>query len=233
MLQIIRLSGSCLNPRICSRPARKRKYGYYVLFANADVEVRCTTQRATGILSLFHHSTQKDADLAGNTARTSDIGVDEFDLWSPRRRPLGHNLALWLSTSIAPFSSRQVTNGVYRPTSTVNAWVADPADTNPAISLEWENSKTINHVVLDFDPDWDHTMESVMRWHPDRAMPFTVCDFQIENENGDILKKITGNYLARVEVNFPDAVTTRRLTLRVLSMNGSTPAAIFGVGVFG
>jgi hypothetical protein len=216
----------------CGDVLQEAQYGYYVLFANADAEVRCTTQRVTGILSLFHHSTQKDADLAGNTARTSDIGVDEFDLWSPRRRPLGHNLALGLSTSIAPFSVRQVTNGVYRPTSTVNAWVADPSDTNPAISLEWENPKTINQVVLDFDPDWDHTMESVMRWHPDRAMPFTVCDLQIENENGDILKKISGNYLARVEVNFPDAVTTRRLTLRVLSMNGSTPAAIFGVGVF-
>ncbi len=129
---------------------------------------------------------KREATKLATLHETADIGIDEFDLWSPRRRPEGHNFALRLSGPIAPFSVQQISNGIYRPTSTVNAWVALPTDPNPTVSLEWQEPKKISRVVIDFDPDWDHTMESVMRWHPDRAMPFTVRDFQLETEEGKV-----------------------------------------------
>jgi len=216
----------------CPTPLPEAQYGYFALLANEDVEVRCTTQRVTGILSLFNEYTQKDTDMWGNTKPTKEIGMDAFEMWCPRRRPDGHNLALRLSAPIAPFSARQITNGIYRPTSTANAWAADPADPNPAVSLEWQTPQKISRIVLDFDPDWDHTMESVLRWHPDRAMPFTVRDFQVETEEGKVLAKITDNYLARCEVNLKDSVSVRQLTFRILGVNGACPAVVFGVGVY-
>jgi hypothetical protein len=216
----------------CPTPLTEAQYGYYAFLANADVEIRCTEQRVTGILTLFNHNRQEGGDQAGNTAKTSEIGVDAFDLWSPRRRPEGHNFALRLSEPIAPFSAAQIGNGIYRPTSTANAWVALPTDPNPAISLEWQAPQTISRVVIDFDPDWDHTMESVMRWHPDRAMPFTVRDFQLETEEGKVLLEISGNYLARGEARLKKPVSVRRLTLRIRGVNGPCPAAVFGIGVY-
>jgi len=216
----------------CSSALKEAQYGYYVFLANADVEIRCTAQRVTGILTLFNHHAQGGVDQAGNTARTSDIGVDEFELWSPRRRPAGHNFALGLSAPIAPFSAQQIGNGIYRPTSTVNAWVADPTDLAPTLSMTWPTPQKITRVVIDLDPDWDHTMESVMLWHPDRAMPFTASDFQLETEAGAVLAKVTGNYLARCEVMLEKPVSLRCLVLRIQRMNGPCPAAVFGIGVY-
>lgn len=216
----------------CQTPLAVAQYGYYTFLGNEEVEVRCTTQRVTGILTVFFLYAQAESDMWGNTKKTCDIGIDAFELWSPRRRPDGHNFALRLSTPIAPYSAEQVGNGIYRPTSVTNAWVADPSDSNPAVSLEWSAPQMISRVVLDFDPDWDHTMESVIRWHPDRAMPFTVRDFQLESETGEIILKVTDNYLARYETKLPESTSVKRLTVRIFGMNGACPAAVFGIGVY-
>ncbi|HVU33209.1 MAG TPA: FAD-dependent oxidoreductase [Opitutaceae bacterium] len=216
----------------CAGALAEPQYGYYVLLANDQVEIRCTTVRATGILSLFYSHTQKDGDYGYGTS-LAGIEVDSFELWSPRRRPAGWNFALRLSTPIAPYAVAQITNGVYRPTSTVNAWVADPADQDPAVTLEWDAPQSVRKVVVDLDPDWDHPMESVIRWHEDRAMPFTVKNFQIEDGSGKILAAKTENYLARWEVTLPERIDTKRLLVRVTAMNGPCPPAIFGVSVYG
>jgi hypothetical protein len=201
------------------------------LLANQDVEVLCTTQRVTGVLTVFHHKTQTPGDYAGVLA--GDPGIDEFELWSPRRRPEGQNFAFRLSHPIAPYSPRQVLNGIGRPTTATNAWVADPADPSPAISLEWPTPQEITRVVLDFDPDWEHPMESVFKIHAERAIPFTVRDFQMETETGKVLLKVTGNYLARYEAKLSEPTFVNRLTIRITGMNGEGyPAAVFGIGVY-
>jgi len=216
----------------CPVPLQDARYGYYAFLANDDVEVFCTTHRVTGVLTVFNYGTQKETYHTATKLQASEIGVEPFELWSPHRRPDGQNFALRLSTSIAPYAAQQVCNGVYRPTSTVNAWVADPVDLNPALSLEWQAPQKISRLVIDFDPDWDHPMESVIRWHADRAMPFTVRDFQLETEEGRVLSKTTENYLARCEVKLKEPTSVRRLTLRILGMNGPCPAAVFGIGVY-
>ncbi len=91
----------------------------------------------------------------------------------------------------------------------------------------------MDSIVIDFDPDWDHPMESVIRWHHDRAMPTTVKDFELETEEGKSLARVTGNYLARREVKLPVSISTRGLRLRLSGVNGAYPAAVFGVAVFG
>jgi hypothetical protein len=69
-----------------AKPLPEAQYVYFALRANEDVEVLCSRQRVTGLLTLFHHFTQRDGDITGNHTRARDIGMDEFDLWSPRRR---------------------------------------------------------------------------------------------------------------------------------------------------
>jgi hypothetical protein len=216
----------------CPLPLQDARYGYFAILANEDVEVRCTTQRLTGCLTVFHYGTQKETYHTAKKLQASEIGIDPFELWSPHRRPEGQNFALRLSDPIAPYSARQVCNGIYRPTSAVNAWVADPGDTDPSLSLEWSAPQKISRVVLDFDPDWDHPMESVIRLHPERAVPFMVRDFQLETETGKVLLKVTGNYLARCEAKLPEPTSVSRLTLRILGMNGACPATVFGMGVY-
>jgi hypothetical protein len=209
----------------------KAQYVYFVVLANPDVEICCSAQRVSGLLSVFNHG-QQDGDMAGNVTQTSEIGVDAFDLWSPRRRPEGQNFAFQLSSAIHPFSAQQVVNGLYRSTSATNIWVAEPHDPAPALFLEWNDVQRLDQLVLDFDPDWDHPMESVMRWHHERAMPFTVRDFQVETEAGSVLMKVSDNYLPRYTVNLTSSVLVRRLTLHILAMNGSCPAAVFGISAY-
>jgi hypothetical protein len=216
----------------CPVSLEKAQYGYFVLLANEEVEIRCTTQRMTGVLTVFHHYTQDENDQAGNKMRPRDIGIDVFELWSPRRRPDGENFAFRLSEPLCAYRAGNVVNGVYRPTSGSNAWVAAPGDANPALTLEWPAALEIGRLVLDFDPDWDHPMESVMKIHPERAIPFTVRDFQLETGTGEVILKVTGNYLARYVAKLPARISTSRLILRILGMNGGSPAAVFGIGVY-
>ena len=75
-------------------------------------------------------------------------------------------------------------------------------------------------------------MESVMKIHPERAIPFTVRDFQLETGTGEVILKVTGNYLARYVAKLPARISTSRLILRILGMNGGSPAAVFGIGVY-
>ncbi len=219
-------------PISCPLALPEAQYGYFVFLANPEVEVRCTTRRVTGVLTVFHHDTQKDGDQAGNKAKTSEIGIDAFELWSPRRRPAGENFALRLSQPLSPGGAGQVLNGLYRPVSTVNAWLAAADDAAPALTLEWAEPRTVGRVVIDFDPDWDHPMESVIRYHPERAVPFTVRDFQLEGDTGEVLAVVADNYLARREVRLEKPVSLRRLTLRVLDTHGAYPVAVFGIGVY-
>ncbi len=215
----------------CSTPLAQAQYGYYILFANDDLEFRCTKQRVTGLLATYNHAQSRQLP-ATRKASTHDLGVENFELWSPVRRPEGQNFSFRLSAPVKSFGVAQITNGLYRPTKTANAWVAELTDPNPSVMLTWEAPQEISRVVLDFDPDWDHPMESVIRWHHERAMPFTVCDFQIETPDGEVLKKVEGNFQARCELRLPEPISTSGLTLRILSMNGACPAAVFGIGVY-
>ena len=217
-----------------SCPARlpEAQYGFYALLANEAVDVRGTTLRATGLLAVFHHNTQRESDMAGNKMRPSDLGVEEFELWSPRRRPEGQNLALRLTQPLKPYAAAQVVNGVYRPTSAANAWVADPEDSAPTLTVRWTKAKKITRIVLDFDPDWDHPMESVIKWHSEQAMPFTVRDFEIEVDGGKVVKKITGNFQARNDLRFVEPISASHVTVRILAMNGKCAPALFGVSVY-
>ena len=123
-----------------------------------------------------------------------------------------------------------ITSGPSRPTTAVNAWVADPADPKPELTLSWAGPVVIGRVIVEFDPDWDHGMESVLMTHPEEVVPFLVRDFDLLDDQKRILLEIRDHHSARFEHQFAEILQTSQLTLRIHATHGA-PAAVFRVRV--
>jgi hypothetical protein len=206
--------------------------GYYFvqLCEYPAISVRQSDQRLTGIIAVTSACNRQVA--TSNLQSPPDgIGIDTFEFWLPKRRPAGQNLALTIEPPLAGFSPNEVTRGPARPTTAPNAWVADPADATPELHLTWAQPVSISRLIIEFDPDWDHAMESVLMTHPEETVPFLVKDFDLLDEAGNILSEIRGNHSARFLHHFETSLRTTRLTLRIHSTHG-TPAAVFRVRVF-
>ena len=201
------------------------RYAFVCFFGGADIQLRCSEQRLTGILALSH---QVNLAVAKSAVQSPppDIGVDTFEFWQPQRRPAGHNLALRLDAPLAAFAARNVVNGLARPTHQPNAWVADFADPAPALTLRWPQPQTIARIELMFDPDYDHPMESVLMGHPERRMPFCVERYRLLDEAGNVLAACSDNHQARNVIVLERPVTTRALRLEVTAPAANVPAAV-------
>jgi len=208
----------------------KEKSGYvFVTFMkNADVQLHFSEQRITGILSVFNHINLAVSNY-GKQIVTEDIGVDEFEFWCPKRRPAGQNVAIKLGTPVQAFKASNISNGIDRPTDTVNAWVADFADKNPSLQLKWDTKQVIKKIDLFFDADYDHPMESVLMTHPETVMPFVVRNYTIKDELGTVIYSMQGNYQTINSIQFDTPVETNRLIVEVEHPSAETPAAVFAV----
>ena len=204
------------------------RYAFVCFFANEQISLRCSEQRVTGVLSLCHEANLSVAESAVQTP-PCDIGVDQFEFWQPHRRPGGHNLALRLATPLEVFRAGNVTNGIARPRSQPNAWVADFADAMPTLSLSWSEPQTIARIELTFDTDLDHPMESVLWGHPEREMPFCVRAYRIFDDTDRLLAEGSDNHQTRNVILLPNPAVTRRLRLEFEHPSTRVPAAVFEV----
>ena len=213
-----------------NRQIDRTGYHFVELCENPLVTVRLADQRITGIVSASN-AFNKAVAKSSVQSPPDGIGIDTFEFWLPKRRPAGKNLALTISPPLEGFAATNVTHGPARPTTAVNAWVADPADAKPELCLTWAKPVSIGRVVLEFDPDWDHPMESVLMTHPEETVPFLVKDFDLLDDKGNVLAEIRGNHSARFEHSFENKPATSKLSLRIFATHG-TPAAVFRVRVF-
>ena len=204
------------------------RYAFVCFLANPAVSLRCSERRVTGVLSLTH---QVNLAVAKSAVQQppADIGVDSFEFWQPQRRPGGHNLALRLDPPLAVFAPANVVNGIARPTRRPNAWVADPADPAPALTLRWSEPRTIARIELMFDPDHDHPLESVLMGHPERRMPFCVERYRVLDGEGRVLAACTENHQARNVIVLPEPVVTRSLRIELEAPDPRVPVALFEV----
>jgi hypothetical protein len=203
-------------------------YFYLCLMKNPKVKVCRSRNRVTGVLSLFN-SINAAVSNFGKQEPTEDIGVDAFEFWCPKRRPAGENIALKFLKPINVFEVENIRNGVTRPTNLPNAWVADFSDKAPSITLEWTENTTISQVVLSFDTDFDHPMESVLMTHPENIMPFCVRNYRLEDENGNVLFNKKGNYQTRNIINLENPVSLKKMTLHMEAPSEYIPAALFEI----
>jgi hypothetical protein len=126
------------------------------------------------------------------------------------------------------FGAENVENGVARPTTQPNAWVADPADPRPRLSLCWGTARSVRRIEISFDTDFDHPMESVLMGHPEREIPFCVKRYRITGDRGRVLFEAADNHQTRNVIVLEEAVTTAAIHIEVLETRG-TPAAVFEV----
>ncbi len=196
------------------------RYVFVCVMANPALRLHLSQMRVTGLLALQYRRTQTPPQ---------DIGVESFEFWTPPRRPEGQNMAMTFSPPINGFDPQNICNGLARPTSQANAWVADPDDPAPQLDIKWVAPQSISRVTLMFDTDFDHAMETTLRGHPEAVMPFAVKHYRISDSAGAILAEVTDNHQTVNTIEFERSVETDALKLEVLNSQGDSPAAVFAV----
>jgi hypothetical protein len=206
-------------------------YHFIKLCEDPSLRVRISDARLTGVLAA---TTAFNKAVAKSSVQEPPpgIGIDRFEFWLPKRRPEGRNLAMTFDPPIDLFGPANVISGPARPVDTPNAWVADPNDPQPELHLTWDSPREINLVHIEFDPDWDHPMESVLMTHPEEVVPFMVKDFDLLDEKGTVIHSVRDHHGAIHEWRAKEPILTNRLTLRVLATHGAA-AAVFRVLVLG
>jgi hypothetical protein len=212
-------------------PIAEERYVFVCLMENPDVSVHLSNERVTGVLAV----TQKFNRAVAKTPRQEPpegSGIDSFEFWIPQRRPGGHNLAIQLAPALHAFEPANVVNGWNRPVRQANAWVADPADPRPSLTLSWDTPQTIARIELDLDTDFDHPMETVIMGHPERTMPFCAASCRVLDGDGRELAAFEDNHQTRRRFVFDPPVTARALTLEFAGQPGGPPVSVFGVACF-
>lgn len=204
------------------------QYVFLTFLKNELVSLPYTGQRVTGLLSVFNGINKKVSNN-GVQRPPADSGIDEFEFWCPQRRPEGQNIAFSISEPVRLFGGENLRNGIDRPTTAPNAWVAEWGDNKPQVTLTWKARQTITRVDLAFDTDFDHAMESVLMTHPERVMPFCVRNYRIEDKTGRIVYEQTGNYQTRNTITFDQPVTTDKLTIYMEHPSEEVSAALFAI----
>lgn len=203
-------------------------YVFLVFKDNPDILLPYTEQRATGLVAVFN-GVNKAVSNYGKQIPPLNMGVDTFEFWCPARRPEGQNILLRVSKGLHIFDSNFLVNGVDRPTVISNAWVADPVDPNPSIEIVWNKKQRISKLVLFFDTDFDHPMESVLMTHPERVMPFCVRKYQILDDKGNIIYEKQDNFQTINAISFDGFVETEKLIVSMTHPSNNVPAALFGI----
>ncbi|MBI4890948.1 MAG: FAD-dependent oxidoreductase [Acidobacteria bacterium] len=198
------------------------QYAFVVLAKNSAVRIALSDHRVTGVLAVAHAGASRvQLPPAGS-------GIDTFEIWAPKRRPGGENLAVVFEPPVNAYQPSFVTNGVARPLVQSNAWVASREDAKPSLTLTWAAPQAIREIVLGFDTDFDHPMESVLYGQPERNMPFCVDRYRIVDDQGRVLHKCEHNHQTRNRVILPQPASSRSIRIEIEATHGS-PAALFEV----
>ena len=207
------------------------RYGFLCLYGDESIEVACSQQRLTGLLSVRKRFNKAVSNF-GEQVPPDGIGIERFEFWTPARRPDGHNLALQLSTPLKAFDASQLRSGWFRPTTATNAWAASPDDPSPRLDFRWNTAQRIGEIVLHFDADWDHAMETAQYGHPENVMPFCVRDYVIRDADGTELHRCSGNYQTINRIRFAEPVDTRAISIELAHPSRQVSASLFGVRVY-
>jgi hypothetical protein len=231
-------------------PLEDDRFAFVCLIRNENISVHLSDQRLTGVIALCQTG-NKAVAKSNIQSPPPGIGIDTFEFWTPKRRPLGKNLALRVSPPLRSFAAANLTNGTSRPTRATNAWVADFAHEQPVIRLAWDTPQTIAVIEIDFDTDFDHPMESVLMGHPERDMPFCIRDLKIAVAASEpdsaghasvatraltstrVIAEIIENHQTRRVIRLDNPVTTDCLELQLLAPSVHVPAALFAVRCYG
>lgn len=206
------------------------QYVFVCLMACPGLEIHQSDSNYTGVMPLVHTANKKVAKDAVQSP-PEGAGFDSFEFWLPERRPVGKLPAVDICPPLEGFGLEQLKTDYERPLIQSNAWVAAMDDPAPTLNLTWEQLQMVQRVVLYFDVDYDHAMESVQWHHAEDAMPFCVKHYRLSDVSGAVLAEDDSNYQGRVEIKLKEAVETDALKLELLETHGA-PAALFSIQIF-
>ena len=199
------------------------QYCFLTLNANPDISVGVSDALATGVVTVFN---QKNEAVSNKGRQVADgNGFESFEFWCPDRRPEAKNLALEFSEPVDLYSTELFRNACKRPYIATNAWASDPAeDRTPWLRLHWVRPVEISRMILFFDTDFDHAMETVQMGHPESVMPQCVRNYRIFDGNGRMIYERTGNYQAVNDIRLENPVATD-----TISIEFDSPATMFHI----
>lgn len=206
------------------------QYAFLTFLKNEDIKIKMSDKLYTGIVSVFNKFNLA-VNNRGKQTPPPNSGIDAFEFWCPDRRPEGHNIGMKISPLVAAYSTDNLPNGYTRPTVGTNAWAASTDDNSPTLTLQWDNPKTIKEVILYFDTDFDHAIESVQMGHPENVMPFCVRNYRVKDDKENVVAKAEENYQTINKITFPKALVTQKLTLELENPSGRVPASLFQIVV--
>jgi hypothetical protein len=200
------------------------QYVFLCFMENESVAICTSRTRVSGLMTVEHECTQSPP---------SGVGVDTFERWTPVRRPMGHNLALRVDPPVRGWGAENIRNGVARPTKRANCWVPASISARRMLTLHWDKPVQVSRLVVHFDTDYDHALESVLRGHPERQIPFCVRSWRVldlskDDEEIELFQE-DDNHLSRQDVSF-ETVQATALGLEILEVHGD-PKDTFG-GIF-
>ncbi|MCK9639704.1 MAG: FAD-dependent oxidoreductase [Prolixibacteraceae bacterium] len=206
------------------------QYGFLIFRSNPYVKIRCSEKRISGIVSVYNRSNPA-VNNHGKQIPPQNSGFESFEFWCAERRPKGQNIAMSISPALNCFQKDNAINGYTRPYIQSNLWVAEWNDEHPSLTLKWDETKTIYSIILFFDTDFDHPMESSQMGHPENVMPFVVRDYQIEDGAGNVLCAKTGNYHTINKIEFENPVKTRKLKIVCVHPSEKVSASVFQIHI--
>jgi hypothetical protein len=209
----------------------KDQYVFVCILKNELVSVQTSNMFLSGTMMLMNRY-DKSVATSGVQLPPDGIGIDSFEFWLPSRRPAAQNLAFKLSHDLKPFKVANLINRFCRPTNTANSWVANLNDENPCVTLKWDKTVQIKRIVLFFDSDFDHPLESTLRVHPERVVPHTVRNYKIMDAEGKLIFEKEGNYQHINEVILETEIATGSIRICLEHPSVNVPAALFEVQVF-
>lgn len=207
------------------------QYAFLCFMQNENVSIQSSNTLITGISSVFNSQNPAVSNF-GKQTPPEDIGIEAFEFWIPERRPGGQNLAMEIAPPLKTFEPENLSNGYKRPFLRPNAFVADLKSSEVSIDIYWEKALTIKEVVLFFDTDFDHPMESSLKGHPEAVMPFCVSDYRILNCSTTILTTVKENHQTINRHKLDEPIFTNHLQLILKRKVLNVPCSLFEVQVF-
>lgn len=206
------------------------QYGFVCFLANQYIQLEISTQLVSGTMSVFN-KVHKAVSNSGRQEAPANSGIEEFEFWTPERRPKGQNLAVSFNPPLSAFSKDNVVNGHLRPWLNSNAWVSDYADTQPTLKITWQEKVELSEITLFFDTDYDHALETVLMQHPESEMPYCVKSYRIRTAEGKLLADVNNNYQTVNTLTLDSPITSQELIIELDHPSSDVPAALFEIQV--
>ncbi|GJM64035.1 FAD-dependent oxidoreductase [Persicobacter diffluens] len=202
---------------------------YFISFErNPAVSLIESDLRVSGILSVFRKQNIEVSNY-GAQEPTEDIGVDAFEFWTPERRPKGKNIAMTFENALPVGRVEQLKNGINRPVLGTNAWIADPTEEEPTLTVSWNQAVTFQHIDLVFDADFDHPMESSQFGHPEQVVPFCVEAFKVYDDQENLLFEKSDNRNSWNHIVLAAPVRTSAIRVVCKRKDPNFPVSLFDI----